>query len=248
MTALVNKYVAALALGLGLSCGLAKAACAPQTYAAKTYTVCSFDLSVDKLRLFNLNAESEPIASFSALDRALAAENKKLTFAMNAGMFDQNLKPIGLYVESGKLAKKLSRRPGPGNFHLQPNGVFYLDEGKVGVEETESFAARKFTPEFATQSGPMLVINGEIHPAFSATGTSFKLRNGVGVIDDTHVVFVISESAVNFHEFASLFRDQLKTANALFFDGSVSSLFSVELGRNDGFVELGPMVGAWEMR
>lgn len=220
----------------------------PQIYADKAYTICSFDLAVDTLALFNLNAESEPIASFSALQQKLALDGKKLTFAMNAGMFDQNLKPIGLYVEGGKLARKLNRRPGPGNFHLQPNGVFFVDKGKSGVAETESFAARKLDPEYATQSGPMLVINGEIHPAFSATGTSFKLRNGVGVVDDTHVVFVISESAVNFHEFASLFRDQLKTPNALFFDGSVSSLFSTELGRNDGFVELGPMVGAWEMR
>jgi prepilin-type processing-associated H-X9-DG protein len=101
-------------------------------------------------------------------------------------------------------------------------------------------------PNFASQSGPMLVVNGKIHPKFSPNGTSRKLRNGVGVDDGGTVHFVISDGAVTFWEFATLFKDELKTRNALFFDGSVSSLYAPELGRNDGFLPLGPMVGAYE--
>lgn len=167
---------------------------------------------------------------------------------MNAGMFDENQRPIGLYVEDGKQAKKLNRRSGTGNFHLKPNGVFYIVDGKPGVLDSEAFAKSGLKPDFASQSGPMLVINGEIHPKFSANGTSRKIRNGVGIDRDGKAIFVISDSAVTFHEFASLFRDQLKCSYALFFDGSVSGLYARELGRNDGFLPLGPMVGAYEMQ
>ena len=51
----------------------------------------------------------------------------------------------------------------------------------IAVMETEAFAKSGRKPDFATQSGPMLVINGKIHPKFSETGTSAKVRNGVGV-------------------------------------------------------------------
>jgi uncharacterized protein YigE (DUF2233 family) len=151
-------------------------------------------------------------------------------------------------VEDGKQLKKLNRRNGGGNFHLKPNGVFYVKDGKPGVMETEAFAKSGIKPDYASQSGPMLVINGKIHPKFSETGTSRKLRNGVGIDAAGRAYFVISENAVTFWEFASLFRDELKTDNALFFDGSVSSLYAPEINRNDGFLPLGPMVGAVEIK
>ena len=113
---------------------------------------------------------------------------------------------------------------------------------------TDTYARLNEKPDFATQSGPMLVIDGKIHPRFSEGGTSYKRRNGVGVPDGHTAIFAISENAVNFHDFAKLFRDGLKCSNALFFDGTVSSLYSPELGRNDGFAALGPMVGAVKVK
>jgi prepilin-type processing-associated H-X9-DG protein len=190
-----------------------------------------------------LNLDGDPFRYLSSLAIELAQDGKRLRFAMNAGMYDGNQLPIGLYVEDGQMAKKLNRRGGGGNFHLKPNGVFYVKNGKANVAETEVFAKSGVKPDFASQSGPMLVINGKIHPKFSATGTSRKLRNGVGIDDQGVVSFVISENAVTFWEFASLFKDDLKARNALFFDGSVSSLYAPEINRNDGFLPLGPMVG-----
>jgi uncharacterized protein YigE (DUF2233 family) len=178
----------------------------------------------------------------------LATQSKTLKFAMNAGMFDENQRPVGLYVEDGKQAKKLNRRNGAGNFHLKPNGVFYIARGKPGVLDSEAYARSGIKPDFASQSGPMLVINGAIHPKFSPAGTSRKIRNGVGIDAAGTAVFAISDQAVTFYEFASLFRDQLKCDNALFLDGSVSGLYAADLGRNDGFLPLGPMVGAYEMQ
>lgn len=220
----------------------AMAACSAKTFEGEGYTVCTFDLRKEKLALYNLDPSGVPYGSFSSLAGALAGEGKTLAFAMNAGMFDENLKPVGLYVEGGKQAKKLNRREGPGNFQMKPNGVFFIEGGRAGVLETESYARAGLAPDYATQSGPMLVIDGQLHPKFATNGTSLKRRNGVGVIDDYTVAFAISEGAVNFAAFARLFRDGLNARNALFLDGSVSSLYAPELGRSDGFFPLGPIV------
>jgi uncharacterized protein YigE (DUF2233 family) len=212
-----------------------------------TYTICEFDPAQVQIETFNLDDQGIPLGTFGALDNMLRQQGRKLVFAMNAGMFDVALRPIGLYIEDGMQAKKLNRRAGSGNFHLKPNGVFYVTGGKAYIAETERYAKLRVKPDFATQSGPMLVIADVIHPKFSATGVSLKIRNGVGVREDGTVVFAISEVPVNFHDFATLFRDVLTCPNALFFDGSVSSLYAPELGRSDGLVPLGPMVGAIEV-
>ena len=73
-----------------------------------------------------------------------------------------------------------------------------------------------------------------------------RLRNGVGVNKSGEAIFVISESGVTLHEFATLFRDRLDCPNALYFDGSVSSLHAPELKRSDSFRLLGPIVGVVE--
>ena len=114
--------------------------------------------------------------------------------------------------------------------------------------ETEAFLAAGLRPSYASQSGPMLVTEGAIHPRFSETGTSLQRRNGVGSPDPNTLVFAISESRVNFHSFARLFRDHLKCPNALFLDGSISSLHAAELGRSDGFAPLGPIVALVKQR
>lgn len=222
--------------------------CSPLSYGGNAYSVCRVDLRETRLETFNLDGKGAPLGSFTALAESLSAEGKELGFAMNAGMFDEALKPIGLYIEDGNQAKKLNRMDGPGNFHVKPNGVFYITGNRVGVAATDAYVKLNEKPDFATQSGPMLVIDGKIHPKFSPGGASYKMRNGVGVLDAHTAIFVISENAVNFHDFALFFRDGLKCANALFFDGTVSSLYSPELGRNDGFAALGPMVGAVKVK
>jgi prepilin-type processing-associated H-X9-DG protein len=89
----------------------------------------------------------------------------------------------------------------------------------------------------------MLVIDGRLHPKILPTGASAKIRNGVCVRDGTTAIFAIAEEPVTFYAFAMLFRDGLGCANALFLDGSVSSLYAPELGRDDELTPLGPMIG-----
>ena len=128
------------------------------------------------------------------------------------------------------------------NFYKKPNGVFYVGDDEAGVLETGRFLNVRPETSFATQSGPMLVIDGEIHPAFIVDSTDRKPRNGVGVSSPTEVHFVITEGRVNFYDFARFFRDELQCRDALFLDGTVSSLWAPSIGRTDDNHELGPMV------
>ncbi|MCA3554706.1 phosphodiester glycosidase family protein [Aestuariivirga sp.] len=231
-----------LLLAVLIGAARAEATCTAESFEGNDYTVCRFDLRQDRLRLFSLDDNGAPYGSFASLRLSLEAKGETLAFGMNAGMYGEDLKPIGLYIENGKLLRKLNRRDGPGNFHMKPNGVFFIDGDTGGVMETEAFAASGVKPQFASQSGPMLVVDGQIHPRFSPAGTSLQRRNGVGAADGHTLIFVISEDWVNFHSFARLFRDRLNCPNALFLDGSISSLHAPELGRSDGFAPLGPIV------
>jgi prepilin-type processing-associated H-X9-DG protein len=221
----------------------AASACAPRDFASARYTVCSFDARRDDIRLYWADAQRKPYGSFAALTQDLAAHGRTLRFAMNAGMFGDDLAPVGLYVEDGQRRVRADTRAGPSNFHLLPNGVFWIGDGGAGVEETSRYLAGPPPTRFATQSGPMLVIDGHIHPKILPTGTSEKIRNGVCVRDGTTAIFAIAEEPVTFYAFALMFRDGLGCANALFLDGSVSSLYAPELGRDDELTPLGPMIG-----
>jgi uncharacterized protein YigE (DUF2233 family) len=124
---------------------------------------------------------------------------------------------------------------------MKPNGVFYVDGKSAGVLDTAEFSRRKLKPEFATQSGPMLVINGRLHPRFLANATSKNRRNGVGVAGKK-VIFALAETPVTLHQFARVFRDVLKTPNALYLDGSISRLYAADIHRNDIGFPMGPIV------
>jgi prepilin-type processing-associated H-X9-DG protein len=247
-TRAVGLFAATAALTLLVSPALAAPAvsapgCAPRAFDSAQYTLCTFDVRHDDIRLYWSGPDDKPYANFAALAAAVSARGRTLRFAMNAGMFGADFAPVGLYVEDGKQLRRADTRPGPTNFHLLPNGVFWVGDGVAGVEETSRFLADAPAAKFATQSGPMLVIDGHIHPKILPTGASEKVRNGVCVRDGVTALFVISDAPVTFHAFARLFRDGLGCANALFLDGSVSSLYAPELGRDDELTPLGPMIG-----
>jgi uncharacterized protein YigE (DUF2233 family) len=145
-------------------------------------------------------------------------------------------------VQDGREISPLNLRDGNGNFYLKPNGVFLISTSGPRIVESTEYRRITDSVLVATQSGPLLIRNGAIHPAFNAASTSRLIRNGVGVSGDT-VLFVISEQPVSFHEFALYFRDELHCSDALYLDGVVSSLYSAELGRNDYRTDLGPIIG-----
>ncbi|MFN3207637.1 MAG: phosphodiester glycosidase family protein [Roseovarius sp.] len=209
------------------------------------YTVCKVDTTRETLRLFlNDPMTGETLGSFSKVERQVRGAGKTLAFAMNAGMYHQDRSPVGHYVENGRESKALITRDGPGNFGLLPNGVFCVGSGRADVLETRRFEREKPECRYASQSGPMLVIDGKLHPRFLKDSDSLNIRNGVGTTADGRTAwFVISEEKVNFDAFARVFRDVLKVPQALYFDGSISRLYAPQLGRHDGGFPMGPIVG-----
>jgi len=216
--------------------------CAALVFDGDDYTVCAFDVRSDEIRLVWRGPNAAPYANFSALAASLRSKGRGLRFAMNGGMYREDLSPLGLYVEDSLTLHRADARDGATNFHLKPNGVFWIGDKSAGVMETSRYLANPPPAKFATQSGPMLVVDGRIHPKIHPTGLSAKLRNGVCVRDGVYAMFAISDEPVTFHAFARLFKDRLNCANALFLDGSVSSLYSPELGRDDEWAPLGPMI------
>ena len=217
--------------------------CQPHRFEGLHFTVCIVDLRVHRLQLYWKDESGSPYGTFY---RLLAQErDERLVFAMNAGMYLPDLTPAGLYVENGEQLRRVNTADGPGNFHMKPNGIFYVGQEGAGVMETGRYLDEAPDAQQATQSGPMLVIDGRIHPRFLRDSTSRKRRNGVGVRDAHTVVFAITEQPVTFHEFARLFRDDLGADNALFLDGSMSSLYAPARDRLDLLRPMGPIIGAW---
>lgn len=217
--------------------------CRDLTHEGNRYTICEVDTTREDLRLFLRDDKGMPLGQFSAIEARLP-EGQTLAFAMNAGMYHADRSPVGLYVEGGTTEGRLLTGASQGNFGLLPNGVFCIRDNRADVFETLSF--EKAAPEcaYASQSGPMLVIDGKLHPRFLPDSTSRFLRNGVGTTEDgTRAVFAISNNSVTFHEFGRLFRDVLELPNALYFDGKVSRLHAPMLDRSDSGFWLGPIVG-----
>lgn len=239
-----------LLVGLGISClGVfaeagTKPICDKVSFQDVSYTVCEIDPAQNKLRLFLNDETGRPFGHFSRLEDALAERGEALLFAMNGGMYHSDRRPVGLYIEDGIEEMHLVEGAGPGNFGMVPNGVFCISENRAFVVETQDYLRRKPVCEYATQSGPMLVIEGVLHPRFFPESDSRHIRNGVGSDPEgNRVVFVKSEELVNFHAFATLFRDHLELPMALYLDGNISRLFDAGAGRNDTGFRMGPIIG-----
>ncbi|MEO0939326.1 MAG: phosphodiester glycosidase family protein [Pseudomonadota bacterium] len=235
---------AAALLALLCAAGASAATCSEARHEGVRFTTCAVDLSTQTLRLFLYGVDGAPLGEFRAVDAALRDEGLRLGFAMNAGMYHADRAPVGHYVEDGTQVRGVIRGASPGNFGLVPNGVFCIRPGRADVIETEAFLRRAPDCTYATQSGPMLVIDGALHPRFLPDGTSRFVRNGVGTSADGQTAyFVISRSSVNFHDFGTFFRDVLEVPNALYFDGNVSRLHAPGIGRSDLGRMMGPIVG-----
>lgn len=219
-----------------------QAACRGVTFEGGSYTICEVAAGED-LRVFLNGPDGTPYGSFAAVNAELARSGQRLGFAMNGGMYHPDRDPVGLLIEDGVERAPLVTAEGPGNFGMLPNGVFCVGEG-FRVIESRAFAAERPACRFATQSGPMLVIGGALHPRFSPESTSRNVRNGVGVsADGRRAVLAISDTPVTFHAFARLFRDRLGLPDALYLDGSISRLHAPAIGRDDLGFRMGPIVG-----
>jgi len=194
------------------------------------------------VRMFWKDDKGQIFKSFANLKTWLNGKHQKLVFAMNGGMYMQNYAPLGVYVQEGKTLARLNTRKASGNFYMQPNGVFYISKDKeAGVCKTSDFGSVK-NVRFATQSGPMLVVEGTINSAFAAGSKNLNIRNGVGILPNNEVIFAISKVGINFYDFAKYFKDK-GCKNALFLDGFVSRMYLPEKGLMDTEGDFGVMIG-----
>lgn len=211
--------------------------------AGKRYRALTVDIKNANLALFYRNENKEPFRSFDQLDKWLSAKSERLVFATNAGMFGKDFSPLGLHVENGNVLQKmhLPKRESKtdadtvvGNFDLPHNGVFRVQEGKAAIVETRRLANVQDweNVQLATQSGPMLVIDGAINPGFNENSDNLKIRSGVGIIDENNIVFAISDDPISFYDFALIFKEHFNCGNALYLDGAISRMYIYETDKD----------------
>jgi uncharacterized protein YigE (DUF2233 family) len=221
--------------------------CHDMSFEGVLHAVCEIDPKAYSILVARTDEQGGAYGSLDRFDTALAAKGTPVLLAMNGGMYHEGLGPVGLFVEEGRQEMPLNQADGEGNFFLKPNGVFFVrKDGSAGVMETTAYAATYPGGDsdiaYATQSGPMLVTDGKIHPRFEPNGTSRFVRNGVGVRADGTVVLAISRQTVSLGSFARLFRDALSCPNALFLDGAISTLSDGERTLIGGKFPVGPIL------
>ncbi|MCZ8136607.1 MAG: phosphodiester glycosidase family protein [Porphyrobacter sp.] len=210
----------------------ADSACRKVTFEEVPLTHCTADPAKHRITMANLGADKQPFGSLSAF--AASVDPASIAFAVNGGMYGDDLKPIGYYVEGGERLKELDRGDGEGNFYMKPNGVFFGTGGSWRVLGSNTFFETVGDrPEFGTQSGPLLLVDGKLHPEIQDDGPSKAIRNGVAVDASGKAHFVISDAPISFGQLARYFRDVVKVGNALYLDGQVSSLWDPASERLD---------------
>ena len=213
------------------------------TYQDVNFDIYSVPMAQNGLKLFCLDEQKVPFRDVKTLRGYFENQHQKLVFAMNAGMYTTENLPKGLYVEQKQTLMPLDTiEKGFGNFYLQPNGVFAFDDTSAVILETKIFQKQIKNYNYATQSGPLLVVNNTINPVFTQDSKSLFIRNGVGITQSGKIVFVISNQPVNFYIFAQLFKEQLHCPNALFLDGAISKMYAPAINRFDLEGDLGPFI------
>ena len=200
------------------------------------------DLKKQSLSFYWKNDKGDNFVDFENLKQHLNTTSKRLVFAMNGGMYNKDLSPQGLFIENGVVKAKIDTiENGYGNFYLQPNGIFYITNNNEGaVCKTKDF--KNTNVKFATQSGPLLLIDGKIHSKFRDGSINLHIRNGVGVMPNGKLVFAMSKQKMNFFDFANYFKS-LGCKNALYLDGFVSRTYLPEKGYNSTEGNFGVIIG-----
>ena len=188
------------------------------------YVIIRVDLNSALIKLLWKNPAGIAYGSLNDASRQTGSDLLALT---NAGIYSGDHNPSGLHIEGGKTLSPLNLNDGGGNFYWKPNGVFYVTDRTGGIVESEKFnsLSERGNVREATQSGPMLVIDGEVNKDFKPESPSLYVRNGIGVKSPNEVYIVISRDEVNLYDFASVFRDNLHCRGALYLDGCVSQMY-----------------------
>ncbi|MFM7710234.1 MAG: phosphodiester glycosidase family protein [Ferruginibacter sp.] len=192
------------------------------------YVTYKTDLKKNNIRFFWKNSRGDYYKQIDAVRTELAQQQINLLYAANGGIFQEDLTPLGLFIQDQQVQTPLNKRKGYGNFYVQPNGVFYITKQQTAhIVPTASFKQSASITD-AVQSGPLLLVNGQLNSIFTKGSTNTNLRNGVGVRSDHTVVFSMSKRPVNFYDFANHFKS-LGCKDALYLDGAISQSYCPEV-------------------
>jgi len=201
-------------------------------FRGNSFSFIEVDLNKYHLRFFWKDEKEEHFYTFENLEEWIKQSGESLIALTNGGIYEPDYSPTGLYIENGKLKNPLNLKKGRGNFFLKPNGIFLISKNKAKIIESSQFNPQQISMiEYAQQSGPLLVLNNKIHPVFKKNSQHRKLRSGIGVGKNQKVYIAISNCAVTFYEFATFFKDYLKSPNALYLDGTISRLYAPLINR-----------------
>jgi uncharacterized protein YigE (DUF2233 family) len=205
-----------------------------------TYIV---DPKVQSLKMYWKGDNKLAFGSIQYLKSYIESKNQTLVFAMNGGMYMSDCRPLGLFIQDCKTLVPINNKSAANaNFYAKPNGIFYIDTSNVaGICKTEDFIADK-NIKYATQSGPMLLIDGEMHPICKPRSMSTTIRNGVGILPDNRIIFVMTVRDINFYDFANYFK-KAGCKNALFLDGGISRMYLPEKNWTDLDGNFGVIIG-----
>lgn len=206
------------------------------------FVIYSVNPKTENVAFFWKDSQNKPLRSIKNLKKFVDSKHLDLKFAMNGGMFVENNIPKGLYIENFKTLNPIDTSMGKGNFYLKPNGIFYITKSnEYKIVRTENFEPES-NIKFATQSGPMLLVNGTINPVFQRNSNNLNIRNGVGILKNGNPVFVMSKKEINFYSFVLLFKN-MGCKNTLYLDGFVSRAYFPQENwvQEDG--DFGVMIG-----
>ncbi|AWH89895.1 phosphodiester glycosidase family protein [Limnobaculum parvum] len=184
------------------------------------------NLTIETIRMYWLKDDGTPYKTINSL-LDTQGKTRQIHMAINGGIYSKSYQPEGLYIEQGKVLSKLNRQEGTGNFFIRPGGVFSVRNGNARIDTLDKFRLTPM-PDFAVQSGPILINQGVVNNKFSHSSESRKIRHGVGITNKGQVVFLLSNQAMSFYDFTQYARDRLKITDLLYLDGTISTMYTPE--------------------
>ena len=199
-------------------------------FSDRHFRVWAVDPTSVAIQQYRKDAQAQALWSLQSLHNFVQSRSEKLLFAMNAGIFDTNMSPVWLFVANGRVEQPLNLTEGTWNFYLQPNGVFFVQKDKKAsiMDSTNfSFFVDMKDVLLATQSWPLLLSHGTIHPSLNPSSSNTNIRNAVWITPQWTVFFVYSDKEINMYALALYMRDVLGCEHALYLDWSISGWFDV---------------------
>lgn len=171
------------------------------------------------IHVFRIDLSKNQLALVTAKTLALKnasvdqfAEHSKALISINGGFFDHEFNPLGLRINNKKLENPLK--------HISWWGIFYIRNKIPHISNIRHFNNDNEI-DFAVQSGPRLLINGNV-PSLKPGVAD---RSALGITADGKVIILVStSSAMPTHDLAEMMKaPPLSCTDAINLDGGSSS-------------------------